>query len=240
MREDRGSRTADRLQPVLGAIPLFAGLDPRDLARLCEGARTQRAEPGDVIVERGGPAEALYAVATGKLKVVAPRGGAGRDATLHILGPGDVFGEAAFFHPEGRTARITALEESVLVVLDRRVFLDLIGRSAVFSQRLLALMAKRLHDTIAHFDATTSLDVPQRLARKLLLLLEAFGTPTADGIGLALKLSQSDLGELIDSSRQTVNRQLKAFADAGILRSDSGQLVILDIEALRRAAAGPG
>jgi CRP-like cAMP-binding protein len=167
--------------------------------------------------------------------VVNPRDG-GRDATLHILGPGDVFGEVAFFHPEGRTARITALEESVLVVLDRRVFLDLLGRSPAFSQRLLALMAKRLHDTIAHFDATTSLDIPQRLARKLLLLLEAFGTPTSDGVGLELKLSQSELGELIDTTRQTVNRQLKAFSDAGILRSDAGHLVILDLDALKRAA----
>jgi CRP-like cAMP-binding protein len=174
MREDGPSRSVGRLQPVIAAIPLFASLDARDQARLCDGARTQRVDAGAVIVERGGPAEALYAVAAGKLKVVNPRDG-GRDATLHILGPGDVFGEVAFFHPEGRSARITALEESVLVVLDRRVFLDLLGRSPAFSQRLLALMAQRLHDTIAHFDATTSLDVPQRLARKLLLLLEGFG-----------------------------------------------------------------
>ena len=235
MREDRPGRTVDRLQPVIAAIPLFAGLEARDQTRLCEGARTQRVDAGAVVLERGGPPEALYAVATGKLKVVAPRDG-GRDATLDILGPGDVFGEVAFFHPEGRTARITALEESVLVVLDRRVFLDMLARSPAFSQRLLTLMAKRLHDTIAHFDATTSLDVPQRLARKLLLLLEAFGTPAPDGIGLALKLSQSELGDLIDTTRQTVNRQLKIFADAGILRSEAGQLVILDIAALRRAA----
>lgn len=235
MREEGPSRSVGRLQPVIAAIPLFAGLGARDQSRLCDGARMQRVDAGAVIVERGGPAEALYAVATGKLKVVNPRDG-GRDATLHILGPGDVFGEVAFFHPEGRTARITALEESVLVVLDRRVFLDLLGRSPAFSQRLLALMAKRLHDTIAHFDATTSLDVPQRLARKLLLLLEGFGAPTSDGVGLKLKLSQSELGELIDTTRQTVNRQLKAFADAGILRSDGGHLVILDVDALKRAA----
>src|SRR5262249_49118373 len=149
---------------------------------------------------------------------------------------GDVFGEVAFFHPEGRTARVTALEESVLVVLDRRVFLDLLGHCPELVQRLLALMAKRLHDTIVHFDATTSLDVPQRLARKLLLLLETFGTPAPGGIGLQLKLSQSELGELIHSTRQTVNRQLKSFADAGILRNEAGQLIILDLEALRRAA----
>jgi len=235
MREERPSRSAGRLQPVISAIPLFASLDSRDQTRLCEGARTQRADAGEVILERGGPAEALYAVATGKLKVVTPRDG-GRDSTLHILGPGDVFGEVAFFHPEGRSARITALEESVLVVLDRRVFLDLLGHSPAFSQRLLALMAQRLHDTIAHFDATTSLDVPQRLARKLLILLEGFGSPTADGVGLELKLSQSELGELIDTTRQTVNRQLKAFADAGILRSEGGRLVILDLAALKRAA----
>jgi CRP/FNR family transcriptional regulator, cyclic AMP receptor protein len=232
------STSVSRLQPVVAAIPLFGALEAREQQRLCEGARTQRVVPGEVIVERGGPPEALYAVATGKLKVVAPRDG-GRDATLRILGPGDVFGEVAFFQPEGRTARVTALEESVVLVVERRVFLDLIARSPLLCQRLLALMATRLQDTIAHFDATTSLDVSRRLARTLLLLLEHFGAPAGDGVGLELELSQRDLGDLIDSTRQTVNRQLRVFASAGILRNDGGHLVVLDVDALRRAAEPP-
>lgn len=226
---------ADRLRAALATVPLFASLGERDLAQLAACARAQRVLPGEVIIERGDPPEAVFAVATGKLKVVAPRN-AGRDATLHILGPGDVFGEVALFQDDGRTARVTAIEESVILVVDRRDFMDLLSRSSELSKRLLSLMATRLKNTIAHFDATTSLDVPQRLARKLLLLAEHFGVPDGKRVALTLKLSQSELGDLVDSTRQSVNRELRRWQEAGILGTHDGRIVVLDVEALRREA----
>jgi CRP/FNR family transcriptional regulator, cyclic AMP receptor protein len=188
------------------------------------------------VIERGDPAQALFAIERGKLKVVAPRPG-GRDATLQILGPGDVFGEVALFQEQGRTARVTALEDAVLLVLDRRDFMQLVQRRSELATRVLTLMARRLHDTIAHLDATTSLEVAQRLARKLLSLGELFGARDAAGhISVLLSLSQSELAELVDSSRQTVNRLLREWRGRGVLRMDGGRLVLMDLDALRALA----
>jgi CRP/FNR family transcriptional regulator, cyclic AMP receptor protein len=226
----------DRLRAALAAVPLFANLEERDLRQIAACARTERVAEGEVIIERGDPPEALFAVATGKLKVVAPRHG-GRDATLHILGPGDVFGEVALFQADGRTARVAAIEESVLLVVDRRDFMELLSRSNELSKRLLSLMATRLKNTIAHFDATTSLDVSQRLAQKLLLLAEQFGVPEGSGVALTVELSQSELGDLVDSTRQSVNRELRKWHEAGILGTRDGRLVVLDVAALRRVAS---
>jgi CRP-like cAMP-binding protein len=235
MKEPRRSSPPNRIRGALAAIPLLSGLPEVDLQRVAGAARMQRVPAGHVIIDRGDPPEAVFAVATGKLKVVAPRS-VGRDATLHILGPGDVFGEVALFHPDGRTARVTAIEESVLVVVDRRDFMDLLARSTELSARMLTLMAARLKNTIAHFDTTTSLDVPARLARKLLLLAKDFGVREGKRITITLKLSQSDLGDLVDSSRQTVNRELRRWHDEGILGTENGHLVVLDLARLEREA----
>ena len=234
---DSGKRTlaTDRIRRVLSTIPLFHELDARDEDRIASCARMQLVPAGEVVIERGDPPDALFAVATGKLKVVAPRSG-GRDAALHILGPGDVFGEVALFQSDGRTARVAALEESVLLVIDHRDFRELLDRSADLTRRMLALLATRLKNTIAHFDATTSLDVPQRLARKLLALTEHYGTAGAGGTRLTLKLSQSDLGELVDATRQSVNRLLRAWQGAGVLETSDGRILVKDVEALRRIA----
>jgi CRP/FNR family cyclic AMP-dependent transcriptional regulator len=229
---------ADRVRAILPTIPLLTQLGEKDEARIAACARMQRAEAGAIIVERGDPPASLFAVAAGKLKVVAPRNG-GRDATLHILGPGDVFGEVALFQPGGRTARVAAIEESVLMVIDHRDFLDLLSNSAELSKRLLALLAARLKNTIQHFDETTSLEAPQRLARKILLLAEQLGVPEGGGIALSLKLSQTELGELVDSTRQTVNRLLRAWQEAGIVDTTGGRLVVRDMAALRAAAEAP-
>jgi CRP-like cAMP-binding protein len=232
---DTTKQSPDRIRAVLATIPLLTKLGDRDELRIAACARMQRVEAGVIIVERGDPPAALFAVATGKLKVVAPRNG-GRDATLHILGPGDVFGEVALFQPGGRTARVAAIEESVLMVIDHRDFLDLLAHSTELSRRMLSLLAERLKNTIQHFDATTSLEAPQRLARKILLLAEHFGVPEGRGIALTLKLSQSELGDLVDSTRQTVNRLFRAWQDAGILDSCGGRLVVIDMNALRAVA----
>jgi CRP-like cAMP-binding protein len=225
----------NRIRGALAAIPLLSSLPDGDMLRIAAAARMQRAPAGHVIIERGDPPEAVFAVATGKLKVVAPRS-AGRDATLHILGPGDVFGEVALFDADGRTARVTAIEESVLLVVDRRDFMDLLARSSELSARILSLMAARLRHTIAHFEETTSLGVAARLARKLLLLAKDFGVREDRGIALTLKLSQSELGDLVDSSRQTVNRELRRWQSEGVLRKEKGRLVVLDMERLRAEA----
>lgn len=227
----------DRLRPVLETIPLFTGLGDEDVARISEAARMQRYDANAVIIERGDPADALYAIAQGRLKVVRPRPG-GRDATLVILGPGEVFGEIAMFSDNavGRSARVSALKESVVMTIDGPTFMNIVERSQVLSSRLLTLLANRLRDTNVHFDDMTSLEVPHRLAKKLLLLAERFGVTTDDGIGITLKLSQQELGDLVDTTRQTVNRHLRAWTEAGVIRTDAGQLVIIDPEGLRERA----
>jgi CRP/FNR family transcriptional regulator, cyclic AMP receptor protein len=233
---DKPSSRSERIQTALASIPLFAELDGPAQLELARCARLREVPADEVVIERGEPAHALFAIQRGKLKVVAPRPG-GRDATLHILGPGDVFGEVALFQDKGRTARVTALEDALLIVLDRRDFLQLVQRSGDLATRVLTLMARRLSDTIAHFDTTTSREVPQRLALKLLSLHALFGVSQAAGQSqLLLSLSQSDLAELVDSSRQTVNRLLSTWRDQGIVRHQDGKLVVLDLEALRTIA----
>lgn len=230
----------DRLRPVLETIPLLTGLGDDDVQRIGAVARMHRYDAGAVIIDRGDPAGALYAIAQGRLKVVRPRPG-GRDATLVILGPGEVFGEIAMFsdNADGRSARVTALKESVVMTIDGPTFMDIAESSRILSRRLLTLLANRLRDTNMHFDDMTSLEVPHRLAKKLLLLAERFGMSTGDGIGITLKLSQQELGDLVDTTRQTVNRHLRAWTEAGVIRTEDGQLIIVDLEGLRERAGQP-
>ncbi|MDD9939149.1 MAG: Crp/Fnr family transcriptional regulator [Myxococcales bacterium] len=220
------------------AIPFFAGLEEDDYRRLHGSARTRRCESGEVVIEQGDPPEAVYAVSTGRFKVVAPREG-GRDATLQILGPGDVFGELAMLDEGVRSARVTALEESVLVVVERRGFLDLHRRSRTIADRLLALVVARFRSSVEHFENTTSLDVSQRLAKRLLALAERHGELAQDGsLRMPLPRSPRDLVDLIDDTRQSVNRVLRAWAEEGLVREQDGTLRLLDPRTLRDRA-GP-
>lgn len=156
----------------------------------------------EVVIDCGEPPRAIYAITSGSLKVVRPRSSA-PDATLVILGTGEVFGEVAILSEasKGRIARVTAIRESTIMVIEAKAFISLLEASPVMPLRLLSVLAGRLRATTDHFDDVTSLDVPGRLARQLLVLAQRFGSPVGDGVGLRVPLSQRDLGELGDTSR---------------------------------------
>lgn len=229
------------LREILDRIPLFAALDDAEVVRIGAAARMQRFARDEVVIERGDPPQALYAIADGRLKVVRPRPGA-RDATLMVLGSGDVFGEVAILsrRREGRSARVSALRDSLLLVIDAAAFARLLKHSRVLPLRLLTLVCDRLRDTIVHLDDVTSLEVPRRFARKLLLLSERFGVQTEGGIGLGIQLSQHELGDLVETSRKDINICLRTWVDEGIVSQRDGHLVILDPEALAAIAAKDG
>ena len=86
---------------------------------LTSGKETYQA--GDVILKEGSHGSGVYLLSSGKVeisKVVQ-----GNKIVLDILGPGSVFGEMSYLDPAPRSATATALEDTVLELLDRD-FLD--------------------------------------------------------------------------------------------------------------------
>ncbi len=81
------------------------------------------------------------------------------------------------------------------------------------------------------------MNLASRLAKRLVALTRLYGEPTKSGIRIGIKLSQRELGELIGASRETVNKQLRAWAEGGILDwGEDGQITIVSPEGLETLA----
>jgi CRP/FNR family cyclic AMP-dependent transcriptional regulator len=79
------------------------------------------------------------------------------------------------------------------------------------------------------------LRVGDRLAKRLADLAEKYGEKLADGsLRISFKLSQQEIGELVGATRESANKQIKSWEQAGLLTQQSGHLVIRDPEALRQ------
>jgi CRP/FNR family cyclic AMP-dependent transcriptional regulator len=78
------------------------------------------------------------------------------------------------------------------------------------------------------------LDLPGRLARLLVRLATDHGTATPQGIRIDFKLSQRDIGTRVASSRESVNKQLHVWRDAGWLSLDGGYITLRDPNQFRR------
>ena len=101
---------------------------------------------------------------------------------------------------------------------------------------LLAMLAKRLRDTGEKFAEAKFLNLPYRLARRFDAAAAAYGKALGDEVRIDLKLSQEEWGDLVGTTRESINKQLRSWASEGVLSLDRGYVVIHQIEGLERIA----
>jgi CRP/FNR family transcriptional regulator, cyclic AMP receptor protein len=228
----------DKHKQLLGAIPLFAELSPEQLEEIAALARVREYPPRKVVVAQGEPAQALFAIVHGRLKV-ASCGPDGKDTVLGIMSEGEVFGEVALLDGGTRSATCTSIESCELLELDRAQFLALLESSPTIAVKLLRVLAQRLRRLSQRSEDAAFLDVPSRLARSLVDLASRFGERAVvppGAICIALKLSQQELGDLVGATRESVNKHLSEWTRQGFLQLHAGRMVISDIDSVRRIA----
>ncbi|MEB2343819.1 MAG: Crp/Fnr family transcriptional regulator [Deltaproteobacteria bacterium] len=217
----------ERRRELLQKVPLFSGLAPERLEALAGATTTRRLASREPLFHRGDAAAQVYVVASGRLKVVATSKEGG-DMVLAILDEGEVVGELPMLTGGRRTASVVALEPCELVALARRDFLRFLREQPEAAVELLVVLAERLVRISEFAEDTLFLAVPARLAKKLLHLAERFGSEAGSGVRIGLRLSQSELADLVGTTRESVNKQLRAWSGDGILRMERGELTILD------------
>ncbi len=110
--------TGAPLEEAFKAIPLFAGLDDRELEAIATAARTRTYPKGRVLFWEGDPGEAFYLLMAGEVKVFR-LGADGRELILAWLQPGDFFGEMALFDGRPRSASVMTTEASTVLILHK-------------------------------------------------------------------------------------------------------------------------
>lgn len=121
-------------------VPLFAGLDPRELRELAASMKERIFKEGQVIAVEGQSGIGFFVIADGTATV--SQGGQDR-ATL---GPGDHFGEIALIDDGIRTASVTADSQLKAYGLTSWEFRPLVESNATIAWKLLQTMAERLRE----------------------------------------------------------------------------------------------
>jgi CRP/FNR family cyclic AMP-dependent transcriptional regulator len=217
---DRGGRAG-----FLAGVPLFDGLSTGQLRDLADVTRSERVKQKSELFHKGDSGSDLYVVVEGKLKALTTSL-EGDDVVFNIHGPGDLIGEIGMLAELPRTATVAALEPCVLLALSRRDLLGFLRAHPDVAIEMLAFVTRRLAHLSELVEDTLFLNLPLRLAKKLLELSASYGEQTPDGVRLDLKLSQTELGDLVGATRESINKQLRTWTSGGLLSIDAGHLVI--------------
>ena len=211
---------------ALAEIPLFRGLPPERLKRLSEVLRKKSVPAGTNMITADQPGEVVYVLLEGTVKILIEQVD-GREVILAFLGAGDTVGEMSLVDSSGRSANVMTMEKCTFLWMDRSTFQDLLKNVSEFAQNLVRLLSSRLRMANEQIQSLSSLDVAGRLARQILAFAERYGEPVEGGTQISLRLTQTDLAELVGASRERVNQVMVDFRQKGYLAVDSGHHILV-------------
>lgn len=206
------------------------------LARL---GTVRRLVDREALYERGDPGRDLYGVRLGYLRlgVILPDG---HEGLIGLYGPGTWFGEVSFFderpRPSGAYAVGDGTEVLVVPAAKLRAVLD---QNPVWYRDFARVLCNKLRLALGHIEGTM-LPVSVRVGLRVLDLAQAYGRPAPDGVVIGLRLPQEELGRMLGLTRQSVNKELRAFGERGWLRLRRGEITLMDVPALRRHVVDNG
>ena len=123
---------------TLKHVVIFRHLDMSELCKVLSIVRIVEVEAGETVIAEGQTGDALYAIIEGRMQV--QRAG----QAIRSLLAGEHFGEMALFNDRARSATVTALTKSRVLVMERRRFNDLLKKEAQLGVKLLWCFAQVL------------------------------------------------------------------------------------------------
>jgi len=143
----RALPTADQPTPeaccqALARDPLFSALSPEQLRELVDRSLLVSYGPGEAIVQEGADGQSLFHLLRGSVEVLK-RMEADRTVAVRRLGPGDVFGEMTLLLDAPRSATVRALEECLLLKVQRDSMRSLLERNPGLLERFATMTSAR-------------------------------------------------------------------------------------------------
>ncbi|MCW2243859.1 Crp/Fnr family transcriptional regulator [Azospirillum canadense] len=220
---------------VLRRNRLLSGLDDAQMAELVALGRVSRFIEGQTVFTKGDPGDCLYAILKGQI-AVSTSSVDGKTMLLNILNPGDVLGEIALIDGKERTAGAAALRPSELFRIDRPEFISFLERHPRLCIEMMAVLCERLRWVSENIEDAVFHDVPRRLARRILLLLDTYGQRSTAGIRVNQAVSQESLAAMLGVTREMVNKSLRALRNSGAITYTKGFIVVTDLHLLKDMA----
>ena len=105
----------------LRKLALFQELPKKQLKSLAKWTTERTYQPGQAIVTQGQLGVGLYSIQSGRVRVTLETVSGPRD--IRTMGPGESFGELALLDDKPRSATVTAMEPTTVLLLDKAQFL---------------------------------------------------------------------------------------------------------------------
>lgn len=218
------------LPEQLKSIPYFQDLDAQALEGLRAHAFEVRLQKGHVLFTEGEPAQAMYVIRSGKVKIfkLSPDG---REQVLRIAEAGDCFNEVPIFDDGPNPANAQAVEPAALWGIRREEMRRLVEEHPAIAIGFLKAFAGKLRYFTRKVEDLSFRSVTSRVAKFLLEMAEDDGR---GGLRLKQQFTQQEIASVVGTAREMIGRAFKALEKEGAIKLDRHQVIIVSRTAMIR------
>ncbi len=229
-KQDRDPRKSILLE-TFAECRIFRNLSLGQIKEISSHATPISYNKGDLIFENGEPADYLYIVQDGTVKLHSDSpSGKALIFEISTLG-GTLNGSAMSTKAYFMSAR--ALTDVTVLRISRQEFFGFVAKYPNVAMELVHLLSSRLKIEYERMVAIQRDEVDRRVCQSLLALASRFGPK--------LSLKREELAEYAGITRETTIRVLSRLKKAGIISCSSRrrEIVISDLAKLKSALEGP-
>jgi CRP-like cAMP-binding protein len=214
------------------AAKLLVGLSKGEQSEVLSASLSKDLRRGQTLFHQDEPAEALYLVEAGRLKLTQLTA-SGQTVTVRVVGVGELCAAIAVLDGKAYPFTASATEDSKLRLWPRARLREVFRRVPRLESNVLDIVGAHTREMMDRFRELATEPVPQRVARALLRLAQTSGQRTAEGVVIE-GVTQQELAELTAATLYTVNRILAEWESDGVLSRGRGRIVIHSEPRLQR------
>ena len=213
---------------MLKTIPYFTGLNDSEIDSVGRYIFEKKADRGEILSFEGEPADALYFLVEGAVKVFKTSAD-GKEQIFRILRPGDSFNDVSVLSGMPNLISAAAMGTVILNGIKKNDLEIIIRDHPQIALNVIQVLSRRVQELVSLVEDFSFRHVTSRVAK---MLLEY----ASDGDGEHPRLTQQEMASMIGTAREMVGRSLKSLETDGIIRLERNRVVITDQQALKETA----
>lgn len=206
-------------------------LSMKEKMELAEKSGMRKAPKNQVIYFPEDASDSIFFLKDGRVKV-SNMSEDGKEMTLAILGPGEVFGEMALTGVGTRNHIAEATEDTIICNISLDEMAEMMERNPKINWQLTKLIGLRFKKIQNRLQNLVFKSAPDRIRAFIKELAEDHGRKVGHEVEVKLNLTHQDIANLTATTRQTVTLVMRDLASQNLILYDRKRILVRDLEAL--------
>lgn len=215
-------------------LNLLEGLSKDEMMSLANMTQMKMLSKEQVIFFPDEPSSSFYFLKAGHVKL-SRISEEGREITLTVLGPGEIFGEFALSESSMRDDIATAVDDVVICAVNSNQIEKLLSINPKLNFRIIKLIGLRLQKIERKLESLVFKDSYHRITDFLIDYAEDYGKKIGHEIFIKTNITHQEIGNLTATSRQTATSVFNDLKKQSIIDFSRRQIIIRNIAKLKKS-----